>query len=46
MGYMHLALGQAPVVLGDINKNLEIMEKLIVSAKEECKNQLDLIAFP
>ena len=46
MGDMHLALGQAPVVLGDINKNLEIMEKLIVSAKEECKNQLDLIAFP
>ena len=46
MGLMYLALGQAPIVLGDINKNLEIMEKLIVKAQGKCKNQLDLIAFP
>ena len=29
MGPMHLALGQAPIVLGDIEKNLKIMESLI-----------------
>ena len=46
MGPMHLALGQAPIILGDIEKNLEIMEKLIKSAQEKCDGNLDLIAFP
>jgi len=34
MGSMHLAMGQAPVVLGDIEKNLEIMKGLICEAQE------------
>ena len=46
MGPMHLALGQAPVVLGDIKKNLGIMENLIKNAQEKCEGALDLIAFP
>ena len=46
MGPMHLALGQAPIVLGDIEKNLEIMENLIKSAQEKGDGNLDLIAFP
>ena len=46
MGLMHLALGQAPVVLGDIDKNLEIMENLIVDAKNKAKTNLDLIVLP
>ena len=46
MGLMHLALGQAPVVLGDIDKNLEVMESLIVDAQSKCDDKLDLIAFP
>ena len=46
MGPMHLALGQAPIVLGDIEKNLEIMENLIKNAQEKCDRNLDLIAFP
>ena len=45
MGLMHLALAQAPVVLGDIEKNIEIMEKLIIDAQSKCNNKLDLIAF-
>ncbi|SVB79883.1 uncharacterized protein METZ01_LOCUS232737, partial [marine metagenome] len=36
MGPMHLALGQAPIILGDIEKNLEIMENLIKSAQKKC----------
>ena len=43
---MHLALGQAPIILGDIEKNLEIMENLIKSAQEKCNKDLDLIVFP
>ena len=46
MGLMHLALAQAPVVLGDIEKNIEIMETLIIDAQSKCKDKLDLIAFP
>ena len=46
MGPMHLALGQAPIILGDIEKNLEIMENLIKNAQEKCDGNLDLIAFP
>ena len=46
MGLMHLALAHAPVVLGDIEKNIEIMEKLIVDAQSKCNDKLDLIAFP
>lgn len=45
MGFMNLALAQAPVVLGNIDKNTEIMEDLILDAKSECK-KLDLIVFP
>jgi len=43
---MHLALGQAPIILGDIEKNIEIMENLIKNAQEKCNGKLDLIAFP
>jgi len=43
---MHLALGQAPIILGDIGKNLEIMDNLIKNAQEKCNGKLDLIAFP
>ena len=46
MGIMHLALGQAPIVLGDIDKNLEIMEGLILDAKNKSKDNLDLIVLP
>ncbi|OIR20103.1 MAG: hypothetical protein BEU04_03955 [Marine Group III euryarchaeote CG-Bathy1] len=42
---MHLAMGQAPVVLGDIDKNLKIMEGLIHEAQRDEQN-IDLIAFP
>jgi len=42
---MYLAMGQAPVVLGDIEKNLEIMKRLIHEAQREELN-IDLIAFP
>ena len=45
MGSMHLAMGQAPVVLGDIEKNLEIMEELICEAQRDGQD-IDLIAFP
>ena len=43
---MHLAMGQAPVVLGDIEKNLEIMEGLICEAQRDGKQDINLIAFP
>ena len=43
---MHLALGQAPIALGDIDKNLEIMENLITEAQDKCDTEIDLIAFP
>ena len=46
MGHMYLALGQAPVLLGDIEYNIEIMEKLISDAQSKCNGKLDLIAFP
>jgi predicted amidohydrolase len=46
MGSMHLAIGQAPVVLGDIGKNLEIMEGLICEAQRDCEQDIDLIVFP
>ena len=46
MGSMHLAMGQAPVVLGDIGKNLEIMEGLICEAQRGGEQDIDLIAFP
>ena len=39
---MHLALGQAPIILGDIEKNLEIMENLIKNAQEKCNGKLKL----
>ena len=46
MGRMHLALGQSPIALGDIDKNLEIMENLITDAQDKCDSEIDLIAFP
>ena len=46
MGSMHLAMGQAPVVLGDIEKNLEIMEEIICEAQRDSKKNIDLIVFP
>ena len=44
MGSMHLAMGQASVVLGDIEKNLEIMEGLICEAQRDGERDIDLIA--
>ncbi len=41
---MYLALGQVPIILGNVSENLKIMEKTIVNAQKE-KN-IDLIAFP
>ena len=46
IGLMHLAIGQAPVVLGDIAKNLEIMETLIKNSQEKYETDIDLIVFP
>lgn len=46
MGSMHLAIGQATVVLGDVRKNLEIMENLICEAQKDHEQEIDLIAFP
>ena len=43
---MHLAIGQAPIVLGDIAKNLEIMETLIKDSKKKHNKKIDLIVFP
>ena len=43
---MYLAMGKAPVVLGDIEKNLEKMEELIQEAQRKTKEKIDLIAFP
>ena len=46
-GYlMHLAMGQVPVVLGDIEKNLEKMKELIQDAQRKSKEKIDLVAFP
>jgi len=46
MGSMYLAIGQAPIILGDISKNLEIMEKMIIEAQKKSDSNLDLIVFP
>ncbi len=46
MGIMHLAIGQAPIILGDISKNLEIMEALIKESKKKHDEEIDLIVFP
>jgi predicted amidohydrolase len=46
MGFMHLAIGQAPIILGDVSKNLEIMEKMIIEAQDKSDSNLDLIVFP
>ena len=46
MGFMYLAISQAPIILGDVSKNLEIMEKLIIEAQEKSKSNIDLIVFP
>ena len=46
MGFMYLAISQAPIILGDISKNLEIMEKMIIEAQEKSNSDLDLIVFP
>ena len=43
---MHLALGQVPVILGNVNQNLKIMEDSILEAKTKSKEDIDLIAFP
>ena len=43
---MYLAMGQVPVVLGDIEKNLEKMEELIQEAQRKTKGKINLIAFP
>ena len=43
---MHLALGQSPIVLGDIDRNLRIMDELINNAKKKSDEALDLIVFP
>ena len=41
---MYLALGQVPIMLGNVAENLNVMEKAIVNAQKE--NSIDLIAFP
>ena len=41
---MYLALGQVPIILGNVAENLNIMEKTIVNAQKE--KSIDLIAFP
>ena len=41
---MYLALGQVPVILGNVAENLNIMEKTIANAQKE--KSIDLIAFP
>ena len=46
MGIMHLAIGQAPIILGDISKNLEIMEALIKESKKKHDEEIALIVFP
>ena len=46
MGFMHLAISQAPIILGDISKNLEIMEKMIMESQEKTNSNIDLIVFP
>ncbi|MDG1545149.1 MAG: carbon-nitrogen hydrolase family protein [Candidatus Poseidoniia archaeon] len=43
---MYLALGQVPVILGDVNENLKIMEDAIREVKTKTKEHIDLIAFP
>ena len=43
---MHLALGQVPSTLGNINENLNSIEKAIVEAKQKSRDKIDLIAFP
>ena len=43
---MYLAMGQVPVVLGDIEKNLKKMEDLIQKAQNSTEDKVDLIAFP
>ena len=43
---MHLAIGQTPVVLGDIKKNLKNMESLIQEAQKSANEKIDLITFP
>ena len=40
---MHLAMGQVPVILGNVEKNLQSMEDAI---KEVTNKKIDLIAFP
>lgn len=46
MGFMHLAIGQSSIILGDVSKNLEIMEKRIIEAQEKSDSDIDLIVFP
>lgn len=41
---MHLAIGQVPVILGNIEKNLQTMEDAIKEVQN--KKKIDLIAFP
>ena len=40
---MHLALGQVPVILGNVNQNLKIMEDSILEAKTKSKEEKELI---
>ena len=46
MGFMHLAIGQSSIILGDVSKNLEIMEKMIIEAQDKSDSDIDLIVFP
>ena len=43
---MHLAMGQVPIVLGNVKKNLRIMEESLKKAISKSENKIDLIAFP
>ena len=42
---MYLAMGQVPVVLGDIEKNLKKMEDLIQKAQSSTEDKVDLICI-
>ena len=43
---MHLAMGQVPIVLGNVKKNLKIMEESLKKAINKSEKKIDLIAFP
>ena len=43
---MYLAMGQVPVILGNVEKNLQSMEDAIKEVTNKNNKKIDLIAFP